>query len=187
MPWVWHPEDGEGLISGLRRGTVLETDDSGTQQILKKLRGLSSEQFTDVYRAQPHGFSSHAWNKSEGLFLPLGGRADRLIAIGYEHKDKRFTDLKEGETVVYYDKTRFVKVGADNIEVNGGGKEVKVTNADKVTATATTRAALGVQGGRWINAKSGRVNLGVTAPDDDAPCAVGTECGLSAVVFARID
>ncbi len=185
--WVFFPEAREGLIAGLRRGTVEKVDDSGTQQILKKLRGMASEHFTGVYRAQPHGFTANPWSGSEGLFYTLGGRADRIVALGFEHKDKRITDLSEGSCAVYYDKTRFIKVTDQNIEINGGGKEVIVQNANKITATATERAAIGVKGGRWINCKASRVNLGVQDPDEDAPCKVGTECGLSAVVFARID
>ena len=52
MPWHY-PESTEGIIGHLRRATVLKVDDSGTQQILKKLRGIASEQPEDVYRPQP--------------------------------------------------------------------------------------------------------------------------------------
>ncbi len=187
MPWLYFPEGRDNVITTLRRATVLETDDSKSQQMLKRMRGLASEQFTDVYRAQSHGFTSHAFKESEGLYLALGGRSDRLIALGFEHKDKRIVDLPEGASALYYDKTRFVKVLPDKIEINGGGKEVLVQNADKITAKATQRAAIGVDGGRWVNCTSSRVNLGVTSPDENAPCRVSTECGLSEVVWARID
>ena len=84
-----YPENRASTIGTLRRGTVQKIDDSGSQQIFRKLRGLKSEAPEDVYRPQSHGFSSHPPEGSEGLLLSLGGRADRMVALGYEHKDHR--------------------------------------------------------------------------------------------------
>lgn len=114
--WVWFPEGQEGLIGSLRRATVLKTDDSGTQQILKKMTGLKTEQFEDVYRPQPHGFSSHAPSGSEGVYLALGGRSDRLLALGFEHKKFRPKDTPEGGTVLYNHTGDIVRVFKDNMD-----------------------------------------------------------------------
>ena len=94
------PEGRDSILGTLRRGTLLETDDTDTQQVLKA-RGLASEQFSDVYRPQQHGLSSHAPAGSEGLFLALGGRSDRIVGLGFEHKDHRPRNLPEGNTVLY--------------------------------------------------------------------------------------
>jgi phage baseplate assembly protein V len=115
--WIWFPEGQEGLLGSIRRGTVQKTDDSGTQQILKKMTGLKTEQFEDVYRPQMHGISSHAPSGSEGLFLALGGRSDRLIALGFEHKDYRPKDTPEGGTILYNHTGDVVRVFKDQLEL----------------------------------------------------------------------
>jgi hypothetical protein len=114
--WIWFPEGQEGLVATLRRATVQKTDDSGTQQMLKKMTGLKSETFEDVYRPQPHGFSSHAPAGSEGVFLALGGRSDRLLALGFEHKDFRPKDTPEGGTVLYNHTGDIIRVFKDNMD-----------------------------------------------------------------------
>jgi phage gp45-like len=96
---------------------VQKTDDSGTQQILKKMTGLKSETFEDVYRPQPHGFSSHAPSGSEGVYLALGGRSDRLLALGFEHKDYRPKNTPEGGTILYNHTGDVVRVFKDQLEV----------------------------------------------------------------------
>ncbi|MBQ6914502.1 MAG: phage baseplate assembly protein [Kiritimatiellae bacterium] len=129
--WVWFPEGKEGLIGSLRRATVMKTDDSGTQQILKKMTGLKTEQFEDVYRPQAHGFSSHAPSGSEGIYLALGGRSDRLLALGFEHKDKRIRNLNEGNAVLYDDKGNVVLMqGSSGISVNAKNGTVGITSQD---------------------------------------------------------
>jgi phage gp45-like len=114
--WVWFPEGQEGLIGSLRRATVQKTDDSGTQQILKNMTGLKSETFEDVYRPQPHGISSHAPKGSEGVYLALGGRSDRLLALGFEHKDHRPKDTPEGGTIIYDHTGDAIRVVKDKID-----------------------------------------------------------------------
>src|SRR5438105_4752594 len=112
------PEHREGLISSLRRATVVETDDSGTQQFLKRLRGLASERPEDVYRPQPHGFTSHAPVGSEGILAALGGRSDRMLALGFEHKDKRPKNLPEGGVALYDADGKIIKVVKDEILID---------------------------------------------------------------------
>ncbi|MCB2106350.1 MAG: phage baseplate assembly protein [Rhodobacteraceae bacterium] len=132
--WVWFPEGIEGLIGSLRRGTVQKIDDSGTQQFLKRATGLKSEAFEDIHRPQTHGFSSHPPAGSEGLFLALGGRSDRLLAIGFEHKDHRPKDLAEGQAKLYDHKGNVVFMKGDGLSVNAKTGSVEVrAQADKVT------------------------------------------------------
>lgn len=125
--WVWLPEGRDSLIGTLRRGTSLDVDDSGTQQIIKKLRGLSSEQFEDIYRPQPHGLSSNPPSGSEGVFLALGGRSDRLLALGFEHKDLRPKNLPSGAAVLYDSKGNVVRMmTADGIQIDASAGKVYV-------------------------------------------------------------
>jgi phage gp45-like len=114
--WMWFPEGQEGIVAQLRRATVQETDDSGTQQMLKRMTGLKSESFEDVYRPQPHGITSHAPEGSEGAFLALGGRSDRLLALGFEHKKYRPKDLPEGAVAIYDHTGDIIRVFENNLD-----------------------------------------------------------------------
>lgn len=82
-------------------------------------------------------------------------------------------------------KTISIVLDGDKITLEYDGNKVEIEDG-KVTATATERFAGGVDGGKWVVAKSGRVDLGVSSPDDEAPCAVITECGPSSIVFAVV-
>jgi len=114
--WVWFPEGQEGIVAQMRRATVLKTDDSGTQQVLKQMTGLKTETFEDVYRPQPHGITSHAPKGSEGVYLALGGRSDRLLALGFEHKKYRPKDTPEGGVALYDHTGDIIRVFKDNLD-----------------------------------------------------------------------
>jgi phage baseplate assembly protein V len=133
MTWVWFPEGQEGIVAQMRRATVQKTDDSGSQQILKKMTGLKSETFEDVYRPQSHGFTSHAPAGSEGVYLALGGRSDRLLALGFEHKDKRHKNLPEGGTCIYDADGNVVRIVADDLQITHSKKIVAKVGDSTVT------------------------------------------------------
>lgn len=179
-------EHGDGLVGMLRRATVLETDDSGTQQILKKLRGLASERPEDVYRPQPHGFSSHPPKGSEGWFAAMGGRSDRLLALGFEHKDHRPKNLPEGGAALYDMHGKVLKIVKDEIDIDAAGKPVTIRNATVVKIEGAERVSVGA-GGRWVVVRPDRVDLAVMSPTEQAIPKVMTDAGASNVVFARLD
>ena len=174
--WVWFPEGQEGMVATLRRSTVQKTDDSGTQQILKKMTGLKSETFEDVYRPQPHGISSHAPKGSEGVYLALGGRSDRLLALGFEHKDHRPKDTPEGGTIIYdhtgdairvvKDKIDHVHSSAINIMIAKGydkGKAVDQVDGDTISITLKKGDAITVTyADSSVKLQSGKIT--VTSP-----------------------
>lgn len=84
------------------------------------------------------------------------------------------------------DKDVTIVITEKDITLTKGSTVVKLT-ADKLTAQGAKQASIGVKGGRWCRITSGRVDLGVNGPDEEAPCKVATECGLSEIVYARID
>ena len=200
--WVWFPEGQEGVVASLRRATVQKTDDSGTQQMLKKMTGLKSETFEDVYRPQPHGLSTHAPAGSEGLYLALGGRSDRLVALGYEHKDFRPKDTPEGGTILYNHTGDVVRVFKDQLEAYHTktiklsiGKGVKksddshctiVLTADNVTITKGS-SSIKIEDSKIIHTsphvviKSDRVDLGDEGGDPVATCGGGCSTKVFAV------
>lgn len=185
--WVWFPEGRNGIITGLRRGTVVETDDSGTQQILKRMRGLASEAPEDVYRPQAHGFSSHAPSGSEGLFAALGGRSDRLVALGYEHKDKRPRNLPEGGVAIYDADGKVLKIVKDGTDWNNGKRPFKSHDATTHVILASDYVAIGVDGGRYVVARQDRIDIAVKSPDERAVPQVVTTAGPSGFAFCRVD
>lgn len=163
--WVWVPEGRDAVLATLRRATVNTVDDTGSQQLLRKVRGLASEEFEDVYRPQPHGFSAVPPDGSEGLFLSLSGRSDRLLALGFEHKDKRFRGLSPGEAVVYDHEGNIVRM-------RGTKGIYAMAEKDHIVV--------------WPKENGKRVYLGGDPDKGHEFAKVVTEGGPSLNVFARI-
>lgn len=103
----------------LTRATLVETDDTGTQQRLR-LRGLAGEEFTGVYRFQPHGFSSVPPIGAEGVLLRMG-ETERMLAFGFEAKTLRPKNNAAETSHVYGKK---VVIEGDDIEIKG---KVRIT------------------------------------------------------------
>lgn len=74
----------------------------------------------------------------------------------------------------------------ESIALEYDGSIVTIGEDGKITAQAKTSFAGGVEGGKWVVAKSGRVDLGVSGPDEVAPNRVMTDAGPSTIVFAVI-
>jgi phage gp45-like len=127
--WDGFPEGPDGVIAGLRRAQLIATDDSGTQQKVN-VSGLASEQLTKLVRAMPHGFGSNAPIGSDGILISLGGRSDRALILGLEHKDYRQRNLPVGTAVLYDDKGNIVFVkGANGIAIDAKTGNVYVKPA----------------------------------------------------------
>lgn len=180
-----YPENQHSTIGTLRRARVDKIDDAAAQQIMKKLIGLKGDQPEDVYRAQSHGLTSHPPKGSEGLFLSLGGRSDRIMGLGFEHKDHRPKNLPEGGTALYDHSGKVLKMVKDQTELDAGGKPVVIKNATTIKIEGQSDVAIGVNG-RWIRIRPGRVDLGITSPTGQADPAVMTDAGPSSKVFAVI-
>ena len=124
----WDVDD--AVRNMVRRGTLTSVDDGGSQQTIKA-RGIGSETFEDCYRPQGHGVSSVPPEGSEGVLLALGGRTDRTLMLGFEHKDSRPTGQKPGWTTLYDDKGNVVSmVGKDGIKVKSGTDHVSIEVPD---------------------------------------------------------
>lgn len=155
--------------SDITRAEVTTVDDSKRGQLIG-LRGYAGETYTDVLRAQPHGFSSHPPVGAVGHFLRLGS-SDRLVSLGFE-TDKRPTASSAG-TAVLYDSSGnviFAKA-ADGIKLKAVAGGVMV-EAD--TGTITLK-----RGGLTVTMSDTRIDLG--GPGGGR---VMTEAGPSTKVFA---
>src|SRR5262245_16551511 len=126
-------ERGDGIVGHLRRARVVKVDDSGTQQKVN-LRGAASDRPEEVVRVLPHGFASNPPADAEGVLLSLGGRSDRLVFLGGEHKDKRIKDLPSGAAVLYDDKGNVVFArSSDGIAVRVKEGKIVVDPSDANT------------------------------------------------------
>lgn len=106
----------------LTRATLVEVDDTGSQQLLR-LKGLHGEEFSKVYRFQPHGFSSVPPAGAEGVLLRMG-ETERMLALGFEAKTLR-PKGNSAETSHIYGKK--VVIEAEEIEIKG---KVSVTGTE---------------------------------------------------------
>lgn len=152
----------DAIRTMIRRGTLTKVDDRGSQQLVEA-RGFGGETFEDCYRPQAHGISSVPPVGSEGLLLALGGRADRTLMLGFEHKDSRIKDQKPGWTSLYDDKGNVVSL------VGSGGMKVKAKEG-KIT----------VEPGAGQNVFLGGDGSG------GGYQRVRTESGLSVNIYARV-
>lgn len=124
----WEHDDAVRTI--LRRARVLKVDDSGTQQKLN-LAGLKNERPEKIVRVLDHGFTSNPPDDAEGILIQLGGRSDRSLFIGGEHKDKRQKNLKTGQAVLYDDKGNVIFAkGSDGLAVHAKEGKVYVKPGD---------------------------------------------------------
>lgn len=84
--------------SEITTARVKSIDDAGENQRIVA-EGYRGERFTQVTRAQPHGFSSRPPVDAVGHFLRFGS-SDRVIALGFETPGRQ-KNLPEGAAVLY--------------------------------------------------------------------------------------
>lgn len=124
----------DAIRSMVRRARVTKVDDSGSQQLVD-LVALASDKPQKIVRVLPHGFSSVPNDDAEGVLLALGGRSDRVMFLGGEHKDHRPKNLQSGQAVLYDDKGNVVFAkGGDGVSVNAKTGVVEIrSQSDKIT------------------------------------------------------
>lgn len=83
------------------------------------------------------------------------------------------------------EKTISIVMDGEKITLEYDGSTVTIDDGH-VVAQAKTSFAGGVDGGKWVVAKSGRVDLGVDSPGGTATNRVMTEAGPSSIVWAEI-
>lgn len=166
------------IRSTIRRVRVVSVDDSGSHQRLE-LAGLKNERFKNVVRLHDFGSASHPPKDAEGLALALGGRSDRVWALGFEHREHRVKDLPVGGKAIYDDKGNVIRLlGDDGVKFSFDKNKWEV-KAKGVTVTSD---------GEHISVDPGsshRVYLGGKS-SSGSYAAVMTQSGPSTNVFAKI-
>lgn len=177
-------EHNDSLRSAIRRVIFKKVDDSGTQQ-KADLTGLKSEKLEKILRIQPHGFHSVPPEGSEGVIQQMGGRSDRSVVHGGEHKDHKPKDFEAGESGMYDAFGKLLQFFKDKTLWNAGNKPWTLENATTVKINGKDDVAVGVDG-RWVRIRPGRVDLGIASPTDEAEHGVETSGGTSTKVFAVV-
>ena len=107
--------------TSLFRAEHISADDSGDIQTVDAY-GHASEQFQQVLRIQPHGFSSNPPAGSHGIGLRLRGESDVAVILGFEHPDKRPKNLPEGESAFYNDASKvLLQTSGDDLNLTMPG------------------------------------------------------------------
>lgn len=148
---------------------VKEIDDSGDNQKITA-EGYKGERFTEVLRAQPHGFSSRPPVDAVGHFLRFGS-SDRVMALGFETQG-RPKGLPAGAAALYNADGTIWKLLPAKADLDHGGKNHHARNAGKYRVEVSD----------WIQFDGEAVYLG-----KPPYYPVMTSAGASKHVFAGID
>jgi phage gp45-like len=69
--------------------------------------------------------------------LSLGGRGDRMLALGFEHKDHRPKNTPEGGTVIYDTNGNIASIVKDNIRIAHSKKITLVVGSVSIEITTS--------------------------------------------------
>lgn len=154
--------------SEITTGRVKSVDDSGGNQRIV-VEGYKGERFTDVVRAQPHGFASRPPADAVGHFLRFGS-SDRLVALGFE-TESRAKDLPAGVPALYNADGTVWKLLPAKADLDHGGKNHHARGVGKYKVEASD----------WVQFDGAAVYLG-----KPPYFPVVTTAGPSQHVFAGI-
>lgn len=155
--------------STITRGTLVAVDDSGPWQKIT-VRGFAGEEFSEVLRAQSHGFASNPPVGATGTFLRHGS-SDRLTALGFE-AEGRAKDLPPGASALYNADGTIWKLLPAKADLDHGGKNHHARRIAKQKVEASD----------WVQIEAKAIYLGLPPY-----FPVMTTAGPSKHVFAGID
>lgn len=173
---MWH-----GVRASLSRAELIETDDSGPQQLVRAY-GHDGETFGGRHkalRAGFHGDAYHAPPGSEGVVLSLHGEREQHVLLGFEHPDKRVRNLPVGAKAIYDANGNVMRLLGDSVPFDFGNRPWTVT-CGTLTVTAQTKITLQV-GDTSVTIQAGRVDLG-----GPGGARVQTVSGPSSIVYAKL-
>lgn len=157
-----------GESSTITRARIVSVDDTGDQQKIT-VKGFKNEEFSEVLRAQPHGFSSNPPVDAVGTFLRHGS-SDRLTALGFETPG-RPRNLPAGVPALYNADGTVWKLLENKADLDHGGKNSHERGIARKKIEASA----------WVQFDAGAVYLG-----KPPYFPVMTSAGPSLHVFAGI-
>lgn len=103
------------ILLSIGRGILLAAkDDKEIQQV--QLTLLADEVKDQVESMAHFGFSSNPPKGSDLVMLSVGGNRDHGIVVASEHRESRFKNLAEGDSVLYNKNGKYIHIKGDNIE-----------------------------------------------------------------------
>ncbi|WP_392563198.1 phage baseplate assembly protein (plasmid) [Orbus sturtevantii] len=130
-------------------GQVVQVNDSGPIQIAQYQTALESKDNTP--RIAEFGFSSSLPADSDVVMVFIGGDRTNGIIVASNHKESRYKDLKQGETVIYNQWGDHIILSKSGITVQANSKPVKIVT----TATVEIDAPLLTVTGQVIDNTAG--------------------------------
>ena len=122
------------LLIGRGRATYI--DDTGPVQTMQCQ--CSAIEMRQALRVAEFGFASNPPLGSDAVLVFIGGDRTNAIVVGTNHQASRLRNLAAGETALYDEPGKYVKLGAAGIVIEAGGRPVTVQNASSITLTAPT-------------------------------------------------
>jgi len=100
---------------------VLTVVDDSTKLQTVQVQALAGEVLDGCERFQSYGFTSHPRPGSDAVVLSVGGVREHPLILSVEDRERRLTDLAEGEVAVYGPMdNQYIKLKADgSIEIKG--------------------------------------------------------------------
>lgn len=140
----------------ITRARLVSLDDSGEHQRLA-FEGYAGESFTDVARAQPHGFSSAPQAGAVGHMLRMGS-SDRLLALGFETPGRPRSTVAGGS--VLYDASGSIVYAkmSGGVEIKAAQGSVEITRGALKVIVSDSRVDLGGPGGHRVATEAGFSN-----------------------------
>jgi phage baseplate assembly protein V len=117
------------LLVGL--GRIRVGNDAGNVQ-LQQVQFNERETQDDMPRVAEYGFASMPLPGCQAIVLFIGGERTNGAVIGTNDEAHRMKNLQRGEVAIYDDQGQSVYITRAGIIVNGGGKNVTITNTPKV-------------------------------------------------------
>lgn len=149
-------EHDDAVRSILRRAALLkDADDAGTQQKVD-IRGYKGDEPEAVHRPQMPGLHSVALKGAEGVYLEMGGRSDRALFLGGEHKDHKPKGKAPGDTVLYDHHGNAVSLVKANLRIVHATKlelvaPVVIIEAATKVVLKSAAVHLGDEGGKAVD------------------------------------
>lgn len=179
------PKDSDGIIEqmGSRSDRTLYRDAGHEKYRPKRTPEGGTVLFDhkgDIIRVFPEHMD-HVHAKKINIRIGKGYKADDN-GENNPANDTSEDDLSSEDT----ETISLVLQQGQHIQLTYEGSTITLDASGNITCQAATRFAGGVGGGKWVVAKSGRIDLGVSSPSGTAPNAVMTDAGPSTIVFAVI-
>jgi phage baseplate assembly protein V len=120
------------------RGRIKVSNDGGAVQSHQVQ--LSPLELKDVARAAEYGFTSMPQPGCHAVVIFVGGDRSNGIIVATNDQAHRLKNLQPGEVAIYDDQGQSVYITRSGIVVNGGGKQVTITNTPKVRVESNIEA-----------------------------------------------